>query len=1054
MTKFSPLRSVTQSAEKSGGTLVVPEKNFVIHRHFGYIIAPPDRAFSDDVSWHCHTTTGRKFSSPTAAEVTKMDLIHRLKVITRISLLVFVSVLTASSAGETDLTFGAALINVPTGRAFTSFIQPDGKIITQGTFRAFNGRPSPNLIRLNSDGSTDTSFTGHFVDYDSVRSIGLQSDGKIIIAGVFVLFDSSGNVVRGIARLNTDGTIDPTFVGDPSIPSILWDLHDMEVLADNTILVAGGNGFARLMPDGSVDSSFSDQNRFVGVRQFALEADGKIINSGGLNIRRYNPDGTTDASFPTSTFSSSVSDIKIQTDGKILVGGQFTHVNGFVMPQLARFNTNGTVDSTFVNTFHPTFGAVQEIIPLADGKILVIGGHNTVQSDRTVIRLNADGAVDVSFLAPITEAGWDLDVQADGKIIVSSGGVIETINDSGPNRLLRLSTDGSLDNTFQANIGGAGWGYKIFVQPDGKILVGGRFNFGNNLQRTGIVRFNADGTADPSFNALLSGPGVTAIDVQLDGKVIINGSGDARRLNADGSLDVIFSGSSLATDVKVLADGKVLISGADYLKRYNSNGTQDVSFAPAINDLVAKIAVQPDGKIIIVGEFTQVNSVNRGRVARLNSDGGLDTGFDTSNGASNSVLDVALQDDGKIVIVGRFLGVNLAARTRIARLNSDGSLDTSLSAGPNSDVGTVRVQPNGKILIGGLFTMISGVGQAKIGRLQSNGMFDPTFNPVVDLSTELFTERVHDIELQGDGKILLAGDFDEVNNVYAFGIARLLDTSSASMFDYDGDGRTDISVFRPSENRWYVFRSSDSVVYQPVFAINGDVPVPADYDGDGKTDVAIFRPSSGDWWYLATSDGSQRSTHWGTSGDVARPSDFDGDGKADFIVFRPSENNWYRLGSTGAFSVINFGLAGDKPLTGDFDGDGKSDVAIYRPSTGDWWWQSSIDNVQRATHWGIASDTPTPADFDGDGKTDFAVYRATTGTWYIVNSSNGQSTIVPFGISEDKPVAGDYDGDGRADIAVFRPSTGVWYLLRSTSGFAAAQFGISTDQPTPGAFVP
>lgn len=278
-------------------------------------------------------------------------------------------------------------------------------------------------------------------------------------------------------------------------------------------------------------------------------------------------------------------------------------------------------------------------------------------------------------------------------------------------------------------------------------------------------------------------------------------------------------------------------------------------------------------------------------------------------------------------------------------------------------------------------------------------------------------------------------------------------TTLRAPFDFDGDGKSDISVFRPSTNVWYDFQSSNSQVTEQIFGLSGDIITPADFDGDGKTDLGVFRPSSGDWWFKSSITGVFSTVHWGANGDIPRPSDFDGDDEADYIIFRPSNNFWYRLGSTGAVSITQFGLSGDKPLTGDFDGDGKSDLTIFRPSPGDWWWQSSIDNVQRATHWGTSTDVPAAGDYDGDNKTDFAVYRPSNGTWYIFNSSDFSYTIINFGLAEDKPVPADYDGDGKVDIAVFRPSTGVWYLLRSTAGFMAMQFGISTDIPTPNAYI-
>lgn len=273
-------------------------------------------------------------------------------------------------------------------------------------------------------------------------------------------------------------------------------------------------------------------------------------------------------------------------------------------------------------------------------------------------------------------------------------------------------------------------------------------------------------------------------------------------------------------------------------------------------------------------------------------------------------------------------------------------------------------------------------------------------------------------------------------------------------FDYDGDARADISVFRPSTNRWYELLSSYLSVAEQTFGLSGDIVAPADYDGDGKTDIGIFRPASGNWWYLSSVDNIQKSVQWGQNGDIPRPSDFDGDGRADFVLYRPADNTWYRLSSgTGEISITRFGIADDKPVVGDFDGDGKSDLAVFRPATGNWWYLASLDGSQRATKWGLSIDTPVPADYDGDTKTDFAVYRAAEGVWYIRNSRNDSISTTKFGLPEDAPVPADYDGDGRADIAVYRPSEGTWYLLQSGQGFSALRLGTTTDIPTPNAFI-
>jgi subtilisin-like proprotein convertase family protein len=271
--------------------------------------------------------------------------------------------------------------------------------------------------------------------------------------------------------------------------------------------------------------------------------------------------------------------------------------------------------------------------------------------------------------------------------------------------------------------------------------------------------------------------------------------------------------------------------------------------------------------------------------------------------------------------------------------------------------------------------------------------------------------------------------------------------NNKSRADYDGDGRTDLSVFRPSDGNWFLSRSRDG--FSAVnFGLSGDALVPGDYDGDGKADIAVFRNSG--WFILKSSDNSFYAVGFGFSSDKLVPGDYDGDGRTDPAVFRPSNNTWYALNSSGSgVTTVGFGAAGDVPVTGDFDGDGKSDFTVFR--RGQWITQLS-SGAATFTSWGLATDKPVAADYDGDNKDDVAVYRPETGAWYVLNSSNAQLYAVGFGAMGDVASPGDYDGDGRDDVAVFR--AGTWYLLGTTSGFSSAGFGVANDVPTPSSYLP
>ena len=261
-------------------------------------------------------------------------------------------------------------------------------------------------------------------------------------------------------------------------------------------------------------------------------------------------------------------------------------------------------------------------------------------------------------------------------------------------------------------------------------------------------------------------------------------------------------------------------------------------------------------------------------------------------------------------------------------------------------------------------------------------------------------------------------------------------------FDFDADGRADVSVFRPADGVWHIDGSTGGYSASQ-FGIASDTIVPADYDGDGKTDLAVYRDGT---WHMLRSQSGYSAIQWGVAGDIPQPQDFDDDGKADIAVFRPSNGVWYVLNSNGGNSIFQFGQQGDEPISSDFDGDGIADAAVFREGV---WHIKGSANGYTAYQFGIASDTALVADFDGDGKADSAIFR--DGVWYVLKSTGGV-TVFQWGVAGDVPAAADYDGDGKADLAVYRGGT--WYIYNSSnSSISYRSFGISGDRPAANAFV-
>jgi gliding motility-associated-like protein/uncharacterized delta-60 repeat protein len=359
---------------------------------------------------------------------------------------------------------------------------------------------------------------------------------------------------------------------------------------------------------------------------------------------------------------------------------------------------------------------------------------------------------------------------------------------------------GSLDVTFNVGTGTNSYILTTLIQKDGKIFIGGAFSSYNGTTSNGIARINPDGSIDTSFNIGTGIPWiVTSSALQLDGKIIIGGhfetfNGVSRnkivRLNTDGSLDLTFNPGTgvygTINDVSLQPDGKIIIAGnftsfngvaRQGIARLNADGSLDLGFNSGLEDSnIYTLSLQSDGKIIIGGYFTNYNNVPRKNIARLNSDGSLDTSFDLGEGANDVVITSVIQTDGKIIIGGAFSQFNNTATNHIARLNIDGSLDTSFSTGAGTGLGyyssvivhKIALQMDGKIFVGGEFWSYNGITRNYLTRLNVNGSLETVFDPATGPDRQVRT-----ISIQEDNKIIIGGGFFKYDNRSSQFIARL-----------------------------------------------------------------------------------------------------------------------------------------------------------------------------------------------------------------------------------------------------------------------------------------
>ncbi|HVE56710.1 MAG TPA: hypothetical protein VNB22_07770 [Pyrinomonadaceae bacterium] len=699
-----------------------------------------------------------------------------------------------------------------------------------------------------------------------------------------------------------------------------------------TILSFVGKTFAQLDPTFGTNGVVSTALGGAGttLADFVLP-DGKILvvavakisNQQKTFFFRYNSDGTPDSSYGTNgkvqlsipfitPNSAQISRAVRQSDGKIVIAG-YDYSLGVQKPLMARFNEDGTVDTTFAGgsgISRPNISQSDDVrfsslIIQPDGKILLTGGLELSSNTQYLflMRYQLNGSVDTSFgsggggfiihnslgIEPYDEGGGEyLFLQSNGKIIV---GVVSTIG-SGSSEIRRFNTDGTADNSFTAvNLDSR----TLFVQPDDKILVGSQFSKTEAVAQTHtdsrISRYNADGAVDTGFGT-----------------------------NGQVSFDVASYSDDSPRGLQVMPDGQILV---------------------ALN-----VEIQPN------------RSIYRGRywvaLARLSPNGAVNGKFLVASMGDNLTSYIKVLPDGKILTALRgslsstFGGVGLVRVTGVPLQNYlFHSIPFYFGNYPGTNPSFYRPSTN-SFFFGAVNNVIN-TGFAPgdilapadfIGGLGYNlAYFRPSNGTWYIVEGLAPIQNIRTVRWGADGDI-------------------------PAPADYNGDGKADPAVFRPSDGNWYIYHIADGSYSIVHWGTNGDKPVPGDYDGDGIYDRAVFRPSTGEWWILRSSDYGYTRVTFGLEGDIPVQEDYDGDGKFDIAVYRPSNGIWYRINSSDiSFFAYQWGIPGDIPVPGNYDTDQKANVAVWRPSNGTWYIVNPDYNSMFTIAWGMNGDRPLPGKY-------------------------------------------------------------------------------------------
>lgn len=594
-----------------------------------------------------------------------------------------------------DGTFDSSFVS---GLAFGQFIEdihqvPSGKILISGGFNNYGGVPVKNVVLLSSTGALDTAFQANMgtgPDGTGVFGSEVQPDGKILLGGDFQNFNGSPR--NNVARLNVDGTLDTSFVPGTNSLGLSTGVEYFALQPDGKILAAGiidlpnFRGLIRLNSDGSLDPGFASVTVDQSGYSVSVQSDSKILLNGlftqvngdtRLGIVRLNANGTPDPTFTAgvSRFAS-VNGIVIQPDGKTIVAGVFLYARGVARRNIARFNTNGTLDTTFDPGTGPGYSVglannIQNIALQSDGKIIAVGNFGSYNGSpgAGIVRINPDGSSDPSFdtsnLSPLQAPFFnDVAILGDGSLVAA--GVINNAN--GFRRVVHLSSTGVQDISFP-NFNINGNIIRLVRESSGSFLIGGQFTNVAGQARPRLARLNSDGTFNSAFNAGI--PNVAGTNVQ--------------EIAPDPGGNIMIGG----TFTTVGGQPRSCIA------RLLSSGALDPSFNPGTGAeaTVFSIARQADGKYFVGGGFSNFNSTPAKSMVLLNSDGSTDGSFTSGVGpnAANFVRRLLFQADGQLLVGGTYNLYAGFARGSLVRLTNTSSAETVTPGDTIAEVGGTTI---------------------------------------------------------------------------------------------------------------------------------------------------------------------------------------------------------------------------------------------------------------------------------------------------------------------------------------------------------------------------